>query len=524
MRKGIAILTEIILSVGIIAAGAIFFLVGYDFLGHETQTAYKYTELQFLLDIGNRIDTSSSQLGRTTVEYRVPFDVYSLKGENNILTLQTADNPSPSHTLLEFNLKDFNISDQDYICLYFKNKTAVVEPGECPNLNVSDDFCANLRCVDGICTSDYGENCLSPDCNCSGGICQPHYKTECLDSKGCVKEECVGVLNYSNTCKYSWECGTFEDDQMNCKPSKNNISNKGCCPPDEVWNGTQCTIGCVGDPCVTGEECGTGEQCGTSDDLVCNPTDINFTDFNKGCCPENLRWNGSTCVEALTICNGPLPAAFDWRDRLGKNWLPPIRDQGHCGSCWAFSAIGTIEGEYQVESYKPDSGINLAEQELVSSCCSSCGSCSGGWPHKAFSYVKSSNVVDETCFPYRASNMGCNKCGDAKNKDWTVSSFIRVSGTQNIKRALACRGPLSVASMNWGHAIVLVAYDDDSDICRAHYGKDGCWVIRNSWGVRSGVLHGGVWHDKGYGYIPYSGHSKSDIVNYVYYVTDVREA
>jgi hypothetical protein len=79
------------------------------------------------------------------------------------------------------------------------------------------------------------------------------------------------------------------------------------------------------------------------------------------------------------------------------------------------------------------------------------------------------------------------------------------------------RRPLSVASENWEHALLLVGYDDLNTICTQKYGKSGCWILKNSWGVFSGFSHD-VWHDYGYAYIPYSGFKYSDIKNGAYYV------
>jgi len=213
----------------------------------------------------------------------------------------------------------------------------------------------------------------------------------------------------------------------------------------------------------------------------------------------------------------PLPQHFDWKDNL-----PPVRSQAQCGSCWAFSAVGSVEGTHAVK-YN-ESAIDLSEQNLVSNC--GCpGSCYGGWPSEALDYIKNSGIVDENCFPYKSGacifhifNIGlctpscicflecsepcfCNISNECSGSRVRISDFKKVSNDiENIKRALLCYGPLSVASMNWRHAIVLIGYDDDT----------GNWIIRNSWSTG--------WGDGGYGHIPYCGHSYSDIVNNVYYV------
>jgi C1A family cysteine protease len=95
-----------------------------------------------------------------------------------------------------------------------------------------------------------------------------------------------------------------------------------------------------------------------------------------------------------------------------------------------------------------------------------------------------------------------------------ITDYGRVSSSiEAIKRALICYGPLSVCSENWLHCIVIVGYDDSRN----------CWIIRNSWGLSWGDdLDGDGWpDDPGYGSIPYTGHSYSDIRDYVHYVIGV---
>ena len=75
---------------------------------------------------------------------------------------------------------------------------------------------------------------------------------------------------------------------------------------------------------------------------------------------------------------GALPDHFDWRDKDGQDWMTPVKNQGSCGSCWAFSAVGVVEPEYNIAYGNPDLDLDLSEQYLVSDCCTSCGSCGGG--------------------------------------------------------------------------------------------------------------------------------------------------
>ena len=85
-----------------------------------------------------------------------------------------------------------------------------------------------------------------------------------------------------------------------------------------------------------------------------------------------------------------LPDHFDWRDQHGQNYVTSIKDQQQCGSCWAFSAVGALEGHANAFYNNPSLDINMSEQDLVS--CSGAGTCGGGWPSLALSYIQQSGV------------------------------------------------------------------------------------------------------------------------------------
>jgi C1A family cysteine protease len=175
--------------------------------------------------------------------------------------------------------------------------------------------------------------------------------------------------------------------------------------------------------------------------------------------------------------------------------------------------MGTTEGTYNVEQCKPAEN-NLAEQDLVS-----CGyngvtmlGCDGGFAEVALGWVRTNGICTESCFSYRAADVSCsNKCSGPKL--WRLTSVSHAgSSIDAVKAYLICHGPVAVSSVNWRHAITLAAWDDNSQICQNHYGKLGCWLIKNSWGGGTFTSYG-VYHVGGYGYIPYSGHSYSDIIN-----------
>ncbi len=224
-----------------------------------------------------------------------------------------------------------------------------------------------------------------------------------------------------------------------------------------------------------------------------------------------------------------LPSRFDWRDYVA---LPPIRDQGGCGSCWAHAAVGALETNMIVHMISP-SDLNISEQYLLS--CKKGGNCNGGQMVEAMKTIVEGGVPDEKCCEYKAKNGTCN--------DVCSNWVYRTAGAlykeevgkdiDDIKRALICHGPVAAVSSNWYHAVVIVGYDDNNLICMQRYGTWGCWIVRNSWGLfnnwwmcsdkecKNGTT---VYHESGYAYIPYEGHNYSDLRNYVYYIVPAEYA
>jgi len=256
------------------------------------------------------------------------------------------------------------------------------------------------------------------------------------------------------------------------------------------------------------------------DGVDCCPKDIPIC-TNEHCCPNdkpkycNIPKSGGArcmseseydekCEVTVGICDGALPEKFDWRSYQGRNWLNPVRNQGKCGSCWTFSTAGMIENSYNVQYDKAVASIDLAEQDLLS--CSRLGNCGMGGPigGEVLTYIQNFGICEEDCFPYVASDVGCNRCSDYNQKLWTIQEFEHVIGRENIKRALACYGPLSIGVKPWpgssppsGHAVVLVGWDDTTSK----------WIIRNSWGAG--------WGDGGYGKLPYGKNQIEDHVSVV---------
>ena len=194
--------------------------------------------------------------------------------------------------------------------------------------------------------------------------------------------------------------------------------------------------------------------------------------------------------------------AFDWRSFGGEDWMTPVKDQGYCGSCWAFSALGVTEAVANIHADNASLDMDLSEQHLVSDCCVVAGDCDGGWNYRAFNEIRDNGIPNEACNPYLGRDSTCNPCHSVCN----ISSYAGVSRSQNVmKYALQEYGPVSFTvyirndfwyytggvyeptpgSPGLGyHAMVLTGWND----------SEGCWIVKNSWGN---------WGESGYVRIKY---------------------
>lgn len=190
--------------------------------------------------------------------------------------------------------------------------------------------------------------------------------------------------------------------------------------------------------------------------------------------------------------------AVDWRS---EGAVTPVKNQGQCGSCWAFSTTGSLEGAHFRQSGKL---VSLSEQQLVD-CSGKYGNegCNGGLMDNAFEYIKANGGLDtEESYPYHAHNEKCHF--NKKTIGATLSGYIDVpSGDEDaLKQAVATAGPVSVAidvtednfmfykegifvddscsngreSLN--HGVLVVGYGSNS--------TTDFWLVKNSWGTSWG--------------------------------------
>jgi len=202
------------------------------------------------------------------------------------------------------------------------------------------------------------------------------------------------------------------------------------------------------------------------------------------------------------------PAAWDWRTNAVKV-VNPVKNQGQCGSCWAFSAIATIEGAYALETKTLKS---LSEQQLVDCVNNGENTCNvGGEMYQGVEYVAKNGVETESDYAYTGTSGGGCKF-DSSKVAATIKGYKNItSGNETALKLATYNQPVvSIgidASSFWFQLYSSGVYDDssckndindlDHGVAVVGYGTDSSsgkdyWIVRNSWGEGWG-MQGYIW-------------------------------
>ncbi|MGY3494366.1 C1 family peptidase [Bradyrhizobium sp. USDA 4502] len=222
-----------------------------------------------------------------------------------------------------------------------------------------------------------------------------------------------------------------------------------------------------------------------------------------------------------------LESRWDWRE---QGCVTPVKNQGSCGSCWAFAAAAAFESSYAITNNKQM--IDISEQELLDCTFGDVNCVGGGWHQAAFMYLQYAGLVDSYRYYYTAAKGACTanfqrtyfalNWGYVGEQDNRVPQLI--PSDQALKTAIRQYGPLAtgVGTRYWesywktseagaenpswytdfpkgvfqgtrsdndpnnvDHEVTMIGWDDGL----------GAWILKNSWGTS--------WGDGGYMLLPY---------------------
>jgi cathepsin L len=206
--------------------------------------------------------------------------------------------------------------------------------------------------------------------------------------------------------------------------------------------------------------------------------------------------------------SGDLPTSIDWRTETGNdlkiNAVTSVKNQGDCGSCWAFSTVGALEGCISV-SNNASISVNLSVSQFVD-CVTKCDGCDGGDMRIALDYALNHTICSEASYPYSPVDGSCKDSTCTKVETITKYGNVISKNETDLANATATYGPVSVgidasdfsfqfystgvydpficSQEKLDHGVLVVGYEDNND--------PKYWIVKNSWGTGWGK-EGYIW-------------------------------
>ncbi|XP_062522449.1 dipeptidyl peptidase 1-like [Corticium candelabrum] len=218
-------------------------------------------------------------------------------------------------------------------------------------------------------------------------------------------------------------------------------------------------------------------------------------------------------TEELLDLVSALPESFDWRHTdQGMNFVPDVRNQGHCGSCFAFASMGMLESRLRIQTQN-QVNVVFSPQDIIG-CSEYSQGCEGGFPYvTAGKYAEDFGVVEEHCFPYLGKDSKCitsHNCTRFYATDYYyVGGYYGACNAALMQLELVRNGPFSIAFevykdfLTYKSGIYHHVFTNESDtltggefdpfelvnhgVLVVGYGRDietgePYWIIENSWG------------------------------------------
>ncbi len=216
-------------------------------------------------------------------------------------------------------------------------------------------------------------------------------------------------------------------------------------------------------------------------------SDMSQAEFESTMLTADISLRSGSAVKDTTDRQVKVGAALvDWTGV----YTTPVKDQGYCGSCWAFSATEQIESD----SMRTLSTTWILSPEQITQCTTDCYGCNGGWTESAFDYAKKTAIVQNADYPYTSYQGTTGTCKPPSTGVVKVTSYTTLTSESNMAAYVQSTGPLSVcvdaSKWNTYRGGIVTKCGKRVDHCVQAVGVDtntnGYWKVRNSWGTSWG--------------------------------------